>query len=31
MIAINKIVIYMYFHKNLNDARLLGHPVYNAV
>jgi len=23
MIVINKIVIYMYFHKNLHDARLL--------
>jgi len=28
MIVINKIVIYMYFHKNLRGARLLGHPVY---
>jgi len=27
MIVINKIVIYMYFHKNLHGARLLGHPV----
>jgi len=28
MIVINKIVIYMHFHKNLHGARLLGHPVY---
>jgi len=27
MIVINKIVIYMYFHKNLHGARLLGHLV----
>jgi len=26
MIVINKIVIYMYFHKNLHGARLLGTP-----
>jgi len=28
MIVINKSVFYMYFHKNLHGARLLGHPVY---
>jgi len=28
MIVINKIVIYIYFHKNLHGARLLGHIVY---
>jgi len=28
MIVINKIVIHMYFHKNLHGAQLLGRPVY---
>jgi len=28
MTVINKIVIYMYFHKNLHGVRHLGHPVF---
>jgi len=31
MIVINKFVTYMYVHKNLHGAWLLGHPVYERL